>query len=554
MDLDLAGWTLTDFEGTVTFPAGTVLHAGGRIVATRNATSYREDTLRDPDFTYATGDAPRMPASPVPRLANHGDELVLRDAHGVTADVFAWGDSRYAGPGWSGPPARTVPPGGRAVRAASGEGWIDTDTAADWNTERDYLIGQEDRPLASFVVAGVTAFLSPDAAAPALEALLRAGRRSAYLAVYELTSEPLAAELAAAARRGVDVRVLLEGSPVGGLDGRSWAIARTLSASGAQVRFLTGDPGAGIVARYRFLHAKYVVLDNATAVVSSENWGDHGFPTPPSSGNRGWHVAVRDRALAEYLAAAFLADFDPARRDSVALATFGPNPVPQGEAPSRGTYAPARAPYEVVGPIRAIPVLGPDHTLRTEAVLGALRSATRSIAAEVLLADPTWGEGPNPYLEALVGAARRGVHVRLLLDGTKFSAEDGATSNAEVVHYLNGLGRAESLSLEARLFPPGAGGVTIVHAKGFVIDGRLAFVSSLNWNRNSATRNREVGLIIESDAIASYFGDAFAWDWSLADGGGSVPLRDLALPATAVVIAASAVAWFRRWKRTRKEL
>lgn len=551
--VDLSGWTLSDLEGSAAFLVGTFLPPRGRVVATRNATSYAEDTLLKADFTYDRGDAARMSIARVPRLANDGDEVLLRNRSGAVVDAVAWGDSRYAGPGWSGPPADLVPAGHRMVRAPLDGGWADTDTAADWNSIRSYVLGQVDRPLRSFEAETVTAFLSPDEARSVLTGFLRATNRSAYIAVYTFTSVDLAAELEAAERRGVDVRVLLDGSPVGGLDEREWSIARNLSAAGAQIRFLEGDLDHRVVPRYRFHHAKYAVLDNETAVVGSENWGLHGFPPPTALGNRGWHLAVRDRNLAEYLADVFLGDFDPGRRDSVGFTTFHPRVVSSdraGPSVERSTSIPAKA---IPGPITVVPILGPDHTVRDDGVLGVLRSAVRSIDVEQLIAEARWGDASNPYVDAIVDAARRGVRVRLLLDGSVFGS-DGADplGNRAMANLVNELARAEALPLEVRQFPPGADGIAKVHAKGVLVDGRVAFVSSLNWNRNSATRNREVGLLVDSPAVASFFADAFADDWAAAAGTPAIRLADLAGPVAVVAVAAAVVSFFIRRRRTKQ--
>jgi len=551
--VDLSGWTVTDLEGSASFPEGTVLPPRGEVVVTRNATSFAEDTLRRADFTYDRGDAPRMAVVRIPRLANDGDEVLLRDRSGAVVDAVAWGDSRYAGPGWSGPPADVVSRGHRMVRASLAAAWTDTDLAADWNALRPYALGQVDRPLTPFTAESVTPFLSPDDAQSVLSHLLRAAHRSAYVAVYEFTSEYLATELEAAARRGVDVRVLLDGSPVGGLETREWSIARNLSAAGAGVRFLAGDLDAGVVARYRFLHAKYAMLDNETAVVGSENWGLHGFPPPSVPGNRGWHLAVRDPELARYLAETFLRDYDSGRRDSVDLTGLRPRVVSsygEGTWGVRNGLIPART---IFGPIHVVPVLGPDHTLRDDTVLGALRSAVHSIDVEVLMADTRWGDAPNPYVDAIVAAARRGVRVRLLLDGSDFGSKGGdPLGNRATVSSLNGIARAEALPLEVRQFPPGADGIVKVHAKGLIVDGRLAFASSLNWNRNSATRNREVGLLVDSLEVAEFFEGAFESDWAAAEDPRMIPLTGLAAPLVIVAGSSAAVWFFIRRRRTKQ--
>src|SRR5207245_1702465 len=107
--LDVSGWTLTDGEGTARFPLDSILPAGGRLLVTRNATSYSEDTLEAADFTLGAGDARQMEGD-VLRLADAGDEVVLVDSAGTVVDVYAWGDSSYVDAGWTG-------------RVAEGMGW-----------------------------------------------------------------------------------------------------------------------------------------------------------------------------------------------------------------------------------------------------------------------------------------------------------------------------------------------------------------------------------------------------------------------------------------------
>src|SRR5438132_13091493 len=69
---DVSGWALTDREGTATFPLDSILQAGGRLLVTRNATSYAEDTLEPPDFTIRPR-AARRSAGAAPRPAAAGD-------------------------------------------------------------------------------------------------------------------------------------------------------------------------------------------------------------------------------------------------------------------------------------------------------------------------------------------------------------------------------------------------------------------------------------------------------------------------------------------------
>jgi phosphatidylserine/phosphatidylglycerophosphate/cardiolipin synthase-like enzyme len=54
-----------------------------------------------------------------------------------------------------------------------------------------------------------------------------------------------------------------------------------------------------------------------------------------------------------------------------------------------------------------------------------------------------------------------------------------------------------------------------VHNKGMIVDNTSVLISSINWNENSVTRNREAGLIIENEEIALYYAEVFFYDWKL---------------------------------------
>src|SRR5206468_1418739 len=108
---------------------------------------------------------------------------------------------------------------------------------------------------------------------------------------------------------------LLEGGPVGGIDSDEWALARALASAGADVRFMVNNTTRDIQERYRYVHAKYAILDGRTVIVSSENWGPSGFPPHGTGGSRGWTLAVTDAPLAAYFGTVFDGDFDGRRRD-----------------------------------------------------------------------------------------------------------------------------------------------------------------------------------------------------------------------------------------------
>lgn len=507
--VDLGGWSLTDREATATFPPGMVVEAGARFVVTRNSTSYREDLLEEPDATYDRGAVPKLEGG-TPLLADAGDELLLVDPGGGIADAFAYGSSTYAGAGWSGPPARALGRGEVFVRARNDGVPRDTDSASDWDGLRDHRLGQSAfAPGPMTTTGGVLGIVSPDDGAGPILSVFATAQSTLDVAVYTLASETLAGGLAAAAGRGVRVRLLLEGSPAGGSE-ETRVVAGLLAAQGVHVRSLQG--AADVVKRYRYHHAKYAIADGRWVLAGSENYGDSSFPSGEGRGSRGWSVILEDPAIAWALGAVFEEDFDPRRRDTVRM------------TPS---FSAARLPTGPVGPLppfaRAPPrdvrlVIGPDTALDPEGVLGVLVSARESLWIEAYYMEETWRGIPNPFLEAAFDAARRGVDVRILLDGSWTSTEADTEGNDEVASRIDERARREGVSLAVRLVAP-YGRVGRVHNKGIVADGRTVLVSSVNWAHTSATENREIGVILEDEALAARFLAALEEDWTLGDGG-----------------------------------
>ena len=504
---NVTGWTITDGEGTLRFPADSAIAANARAVVAQNSTAYWEDSLRSADFRYGAGNATPMLVAGSVRLNNDGDEVILRDASGATVDLLAYGTSQFGGEGWTGPAADAVGQGLVARRDFDG-GWRDTNTSADWDLVRVWSLGQSEFEPQAFEFSGVArAFVTPDAGPGPILDLLENATTSVDVSLYTLTHVGLGEALARAADRGVRVRILLEGAPVGGLDREEWAIMERL-APVAELRFLVDNTTLDVQERYRFAHAKYAVVDGASVLVASENWGDSAFPAEPISGSRGWGLAVEYAPLAAYFAQVFEEDFDLRRRD---ISTFSEMAVTPVDRPAEPTTprTPTFAATRISGAFRVVPVLGPDTALADETILGALRAATTTVHAEVFYAYPRWDAFPNLYLEELLAAARRGVAVRLLLDGSEFNAKD----NGRTVADLGGIAEAEGLDLEAKLVDLGRHDLTRLHNKGFVVDGRTVLVSSINWNRDSPTANREAGLLVENPDLAAFFEAAFAWDW-----------------------------------------
>ncbi len=327
--------------------------------------------------------------------------------------------------------------------------------------------------------AAVTTFVSPDSSFSALEAFL-ADAKGLKIASYTFTSTDIAAMLPEG------TAVLVDASPVGGIPKESKSIFCSLSKQNISVYLYSGS--------LRYMHAKYAVKGNAS-LIASENFGDDGFPAS-GSGNRGWGAVVEDAGIAKQLREIFGADVKASRK-FVCDGNYTP-----GTKNANGGYVPAftakRFENQSVSLVVAPNALPP--------LLDLVNSAKSRLLVEQFYIYRYFDKGgQSPLLDALVSAAKRGVNVSVLLDSTYYNVDrSDKNSNYYTNIYLNNVS-----GIESRLFD--APGLTKLHNKGVVADGAV-LVSSINWNENSPTRNREIGVIIKGEA-ADYFADTFNHDF-----------------------------------------
>ncbi len=93
--------------------------------------------------------------------------------------------------------------------------------------------------------------------------ILGSARKSLWVEVYILTNDEIISIFESSARRGVDVRVILERSPYGAPDINVEAYYR-LIASGVNVKWDSS--------RYPNVHAKFAIIDGETLVVGTANY------------------------------------------------------------------------------------------------------------------------------------------------------------------------------------------------------------------------------------------------------------------------------------------
>lgn len=142
--------------------------------------------------------------------------------------------------------------------------------------------------------------------------------------------------------------------------------------------------------------------------------------------------------------------------------------------------------------------------------LGALFSSARD---ELVIISPYFVPG-RAGVEFLGDMVERGVRVRVLTNS--LASTDVPVVHAGYARYRRALLRAGVEIHEARSLD-GSGGSAVdpsgssaasLHAKSFVVDRRRVFIGSLNLDPRSVRENTEMGLVIDSPAIA---GDMMAW-------------------------------------------
>ena len=464
-------WTLTDGEGVADLPDDRT----GRFAATRH-----------PDSTATHTNATLVTAGGSFQLAVSGETLTLR-RDGTVVDTVSYEDA----------------PESQQWRAGREPRWQPA--------------GFEPRSPTTVTDASVEAFVLPDNPAAPIDAIDDADDRL-YLAAYTLTDRRAVDELIAAHNRGVNVAVLVEGGPVGGMTERQATVLDELTAAGVDVRVMTGD-----AARFRYHHPKYAVADDTT-VVLTENWKPAGTGGADS---RGWGLTTTSAGVADELAAIF--EHDTTWQDTPKWETVREEIETVEAEAATGSYPQRHPPLSTTADELTV-LAAPDNAE------SALTDRINNTDDELLVIQPSIGDRDYRLLRAAIRAADRGVEVRILLSGTWYAEEE----NTALAEQLRDRAADDNVPLSVRV----AGDNNRfgkIHAKGIVADN-TAVIGSLNWNDNSAENNREVAIAVTDAAVADYYREVFTGDWQAGgDSGGFSVLPGGELPAGLVVVAVAVI-------------
>lgn len=334
---------------------------------------------------------------------------------------------------------------------------------------------------------------------PALLEEIARARHEIHLETYifeaDRSGQAVAAALTAAARRGVAVRILVDGF---GAREFPFVLGQGLVAAGAEV--LTYRPEAGRFAlrrgRLRRLHRKLSVFDGAVAFIGGINIiDDHNTPhqTPPR-----FDYAVR-------IEGPVVAQIHGVMRGLwrlVRWATLGRRPP-----------APPALPVvsELRGDITARLVVR-DNLRHRRDIEGAYLEAIAAARHEIILANAYFLPGRR-FRKALIAASRRGVQVTLLLQGRV---------EYVLMHYATLALYGILLKTGIRIFEYRAG---FLHAKVAVVDCDWVTVGSSNIDPFSLLLAREANLVVQDAAFARQLKAGLTK--AIAHGGAEIYRRDL---------------------------
>ncbi|EGY51745.1 phospholipase domain protein [Neisseria shayeganii 871] len=357
-----------------------------------------------------------------------------------------------------------------------------------------------------------------------------------YIWHNDVSGRLLLSSLYQAAERGVRVRLLLDDNNTAGMDG---LLAAVNAHPNIEVRLFNpfmqrGFRPLGYLSDFfrlnRRMHNKSFSADGVVTIVGGRNVGDEYF----GAGN-GVMFADLDVAAVGPAAQAVEQDFDrywasessyPAE-SIIQAAPAALDSAPAQDADTQG-YLKALAQSDFARHLAAgtlplewaeatlvsdDPAKGLGKALPGNTVVAHISPVMAAAEQELLIVSPYFVP-TRQGADLLGGIARSGKNVQVLTNS--LSATDVAPVHAGYAKYRDSLLDAGvtlfELKPEVTVTTDHHGGMTgssgaSLHAKTFAVDRRTLFVGSFNMDPRSAALNTEMGLLIDSPALAGQLAD-----------------------------------------------
>jgi cardiolipin synthase A/B len=308
-------------------------------------------------------------------------------------------------------------------------------------------------------------FIEPQAGrAPIIQAI-NAARFEIRLGICNLSDPQIGAALAAAVGRGVNVEVIVDHNDYYDKPDEQAELA-TLMAEGVSVHLSN--------AVFPQSFEKELVIDQRQVLIMTMCLTPMTFID-----SRDYGIVLDNPGIIREVTSVFDTDWAYSAAPGQATPPYNPTPA-------------LRSPNLIWGPTDA-----------TEKLSQLIQSAHHTIdVTSELLGDP--------YLEGqLIAAVHRGVQVRLITPLNPI----GAPSNAPDVAFLTSEGVNVRVTVD-QYPPPGA--LPYMHAKTMIIDGRVAYLGSIDLVTAERSEDRELGIEFRLPRLVRQMSAQFRSDWSQA--------------------------------------
>lgn len=498
--VDMLDYTIADMpavegkEGTVTFTKSIPVGPGETLVVASDYDKNNRFATQDNTVFFGKDGVKKSSSF---NLNNSGDDVYLFKNDRIV-DAMCYGNVTISDSAlWTGGSVTIA-----KDKFVQRVGTDDTGTSADWKIPgQTAYIFDPDRSYD----ATVTPFTFPESGGIPVYQTIESAQKSILIEIYLLTSKNMLGLLADKAEQGVEVRILLEGEPLG----YSSSITETapyyrhLVEAGAEIRFIGVADGKDFD-RFDYVHAKFAVVDGDTTIVTSENWVTDNLngtvrDTEFNSkyGNRGWGSVIESDGYAGFMTEVFDNDWSMDYGD---VATFTETyPKVKKLEPTYERPADIGASFRSFN-AEIVPVLSNDSSY------DALEYYASKAIHRLYTEQQSIGSSYQKDIDAgplgmFAKAAERGVDTKLIFS-TKAADSNDSSKTSALVADIN----AKTMIEAAMMTAP------YVHNKGVVSDDTV-WVSSVNWTDGSFFKNRESCAVIRSAEVADYFASYFLKDF-----------------------------------------
>ncbi len=360
----------------------------------------------------------------------------------------------------------------------------------------------------------------------ALFKLISSATRSIDIVIYEIGDDTLNSALVAAMKKGVYVRVVLDGysGTVSTNEGFVSKIQNAMKNAGIDSKYFTPHWSSN---NFNITHQKSVMIDavdasgavlspmpsSAALLISTGNFST--YSKPPAAPQlfyqaTDFYVTVADQTLITQATNVFNSDFSCAG-STVNNVEYGTQGTAGPLLWSNGSWAtamtgvstwninnypgyPAGYPYPMMD-VSTMANQGNVTAYQTTLVNSTVKGDVIRIYNEEFASDTMNGKPTNPVFNAIVAAIGRGVDVRVVMSySTNFTTDLTTIAEAGGTVYFIA---PEQLLLAMS----GYTGPTYVHAKAIMINGfdgtfKQGYVGSTNLENSSMFENRELGIAI----------------------------------------------------------